>query len=85
MKRNRFPLLLRFWHFADNNDVNASTDRLHKIRRIFDMVLEKFSSARSLGEDVVVDETMVPFRGRLKFKQYLPRKSQVWNKSFQTL
>jgi len=34
MKRNRFQLLLRLWHFAINNDNNAPSDRLHKIQHV---------------------------------------------------
>lgn len=40
----------------------------------FDITLGKFASGRSPGEDLVIDESMMPFRGRLKFKQYIPRK-----------
>jgi Transposase IS4 len=33
MSRNRFQLLLRMWHFANNED-DAPGDRLHKVRKL---------------------------------------------------
>lgn len=78
MTRNRFQLLLRMWHFADNHDEQAANDRLHKIRHVLNLFVANFASARQPGEDLVVDETMVPFRGRLKFKQYIPAKTHKY-------
>lgn len=36
-------------------------------------------NVHSLGNTVVVDETMVPFRGRLKFRQYNPSKAHRYS------
>lgn len=74
MPRNRFQSILRVWHFADNADCMAN-DRLCKVRPLIDLLIAKFQNARIPGENLVVDETMVPFRGRLKFRQYIPGKS----------
>lgn len=78
MARNRFQALLRMWHFADNDSAVAQTDRLHKIRHIQDLLVANFCDAREPGENIVIDESMVPFRGRLKFKQYLPGKAHKY-------
>jgi len=37
MSRNKFELILRFWHFADN-ETSDKSDRLYKIRNILDKI-----------------------------------------------
>ncbi|KAJ8934829.1 hypothetical protein NQ314_013177 [Rhamnusium bicolor] len=63
-----FQLLLRYIHFADNLTAEPG-DRLHKLRDIFTLVQEKFTN-----EVVTIDETLVPFRERFLFRQYIPNK-----------
>lgn len=67
--RNRFQLLLRFIHFSDNT--NSDTNRLYKVERVLDMLQANFVAAKIPGKVVAVDETMVPWRGRLIFRQYI--------------
>lgn len=74
MKRDRFLLLLRCWHFS-NNDSNANMDKLHKIRDIYVRLLKNFNTTLTPGKYLVIDETMIPWRGRLKFRQYIKNKS----------
>lgn len=82
MSRNRFQLLLRFVHFS-NNQEEGSTERFHKFVRVLDALQDKFCDACKPGERIVVDESMIPFRGRLSFLQYLPgRSSKYGNKMF---
>lgn len=73
MPRNRFEMLLRFWHFADN-DQAVPGNRTHKLDNVFDKLVQNFKSAYAAGQKVCIDETMVPFRGRLSFRQYIPSK-----------
>jgi len=73
MSRNKFELILRFWHFADNETSNKS-DCLYKIRNILDKINFNFEHLLTPGEIIAVDESMIPFRGRLKFRQYIPSK-----------
>lgn len=42
------------------------------------MICRQFQATMSPGESIVVDETMVPWRGRLVFRQYLPAKSHKY-------
>jgi Transposase IS4 len=77
MTRNRFQILLRNWHFADNANANVE-DRTHKVKDLLTMLIAKFANARSPAEEIVVDESMIPFRGRLLFKQYLPGKAHKY-------
>ncbi|CAH1989196.1 unnamed protein product [Acanthoscelides obtectus] len=71
---NRFTLLLKCWHFQDNT--LPSTSRLDKINPILSIIQNNIKTVYCPGDTVVVDETMVPFRGRLKFRQYNPSKAR---------
>lgn len=77
MSRNRFELILRFWHFADNDQAPES-DRIFKIRNLITKMVHNFQNIMEPEEMMAVDETMVPFRGRLKFKQYIPGKAHKY-------
>ena len=76
MPRNRFEDILRFIHFSDENDDSAG--RLKKIRDLATLFNKKFQQHRIPGENITIDESVVPFRGRLKFKQYLPGKAHKY-------
>ncbi|XP_046404681.1 piggyBac transposable element-derived protein 4-like [Ischnura elegans] len=73
MPRDRFLAILRFWHFCDNNQARCE-DRLHKISSILHKINENFQKHVKPGKEVVIDESMVPWRGRLLFRQYIPGK-----------
>ena len=77
MTRNRFQLLLRLFHFADNQ-AKEPNDKLHKVKELANMLQHKFQTAKKPGVDIVIDETMVPFRGRLSFRQYIPGKASKY-------
>ncbi|CAH1965511.1 unnamed protein product [Acanthoscelides obtectus] len=53
MPRNRFELLLRFWHFA-NNDEATPGDRTHKINAIFNEFIKNFKNAYTPGETICI-------------------------------
>lgn len=74
MPRNRFQLLLKMLHFSNNDDENVEDDRLRKITPLLDLLNQSFQSVLVPGEYVCIDETLVPFKGRLKFKQYISNK-----------
>ena len=77
ISRNRFQAILRMWHFADEDNVESS-NRLKKVSGLIELLVNKFSAVKVPGADMVVDESMVPFRGRLKFRQYMPGKSHKY-------
>ena len=77
MSRNRFQLLLRFVHFADNQG-EAVDDRLSKVRKLLEILEKNFAKCRRPGETIAIDETMVPWRGRLIFRQYNPGKAHKY-------
>jgi regulator of sigma D len=74
MSRNRFEILLRMLHFSDNNGDLQPTDRMQKIFPLVTQLRERFQSVIIPEEDVCNDESLVPFRGRLAFKQYIKNK-----------
>ncbi|XP_065302057.1 piggyBac transposable element-derived protein 4-like [Dermacentor albipictus] len=82
MSRNRFLLILRFLHFSNNED-QIHGDRLHKVRSVFLTLRKNFQGALSPYQDVCIDESLLLFKGRLAFKQYIPSKrSRFGLKSF---
>ena len=77
MGRDRFLLLLRFLHFADNRNYNPNDpdrDRLYKVREVTDMIKRRCSSVYYPGKKLSVDESLVLFKGRVTFKQYIKTK-----------
>jgi len=74
MSRDRFELLLKFYHFSNNQEVHADQDRLFKLRPLLDLLRARFKSIYVPGSVISIDETMVPWKRRLLFKQYIPGK-----------
>ena len=72
MPRDRFLLLLRYLHFNDNS--LRSEDRLFKIKPVVKHLREKFGSTLVPYRNLCVDESMMLWKGRLQFKQYIPSK-----------
>lgn len=75
MPRDRFLLLPKFWHFSDNVD---NGDKLYKIRNVLDILMEAFSRMMKPGRFMVINETMIPWKGRLKFCQYTKNKAHKY-------
>lgn len=72
MPRNRYLQILRYLHFANNED--AVNHPLKKVKPIIDDLKNKFSNTINPGRNLCVDESLLLWKGRLKFKQYLPLK-----------
>ena len=77
MARDRFELL-KFWHFSDNNKYHPNQDRLFKLKPLLDLLKARFRPVYIPGAVVTNDETMIPWRGRLLFKQYIPDKAHKY-------
>jgi len=73
MTRNRFQLLLKFWHFSDSDNAPEG-DRLYKLQGLCDVLLSRFQDLYIPGKELSIDESMVLWRGRLLFRQYIPGK-----------
>jgi len=78
MPQNWFEQLCGQLHF--NDDSLALThripgyDKLYKIRPVINLICDKSRTLYILGEKVLVDETMMKFKGRSSMKQYEPLK-----------
>lgn len=73
MSRDRFMLISRYLHFADNTTADAA-DKLRKIRPLYDMITTAFHSVCDPGEHISIDEALLRFFGRLGFKTYIANK-----------
>ena len=82
MKRDRFSLILRFLHLNDNSKYKKKGeeghDPLFKLRPFLEPLLTQFQENYTLSKEVCVDETMIGFKGRLSFIQYMPKKPTKW-------
>ena len=54
MTLNRFTQLLRFLHFADNNEPNYE-DRLWKIRNVFTKIVAKFHECYNPNQKLLIN------------------------------
>lgn len=78
MNSKRFKKITEALHCNDNETCPArgspQYDKLHKIRPIIDFLNEKCRSVYECSSVLAVDESMIPFKGRCSFKQYMPMK-----------
>ena len=71
MSRDRFLLLLRFWHFEEPD---ATESRLQKISPLMDHLNNTMAAIYCPDQHLSLDESMVLWRGRLLFRQYIKNK-----------
>lgn len=79
MNYNRLNLILKFLHFNNNEDPtfdqnDGNRNRLHKVRPLINIFRDRGKSVYSSGKKLSVDESLVLFKGRLLFKQYIKTK-----------
>ncbi|XP_017790882.1 PREDICTED: piggyBac transposable element-derived protein 4-like [Habropoda laboriosa] len=70
--RDRYKLLLRMLHFADDHESNS--DRLWRIREVINRLRRSFSDAFYPYQNLFIDESLLLYKGRLSFKQFIPSK-----------
>lgn len=82
MSSRRFELLLKFLHLNDSEAQpvrgEPGYDKLFKIGRFLDFVLNNFKSAYQPHQQISIDESVISYKGRLSFIQYLPPKDHKW-------
>lgn len=78
ISQNRFRSRSRYLHFKDNSKAPARGQSMHdrhgKVRPIIEQIGSALASSYIPGRDIVVDEAMIPFKGRSSLKQYMPMK-----------
>ncbi|KAM4807675.1 piggyBac transposable element-derived protein 4-like [Rhinophrynus dorsalis] len=89
MNRNRYQILLQFLHFNDNTtDLprdHPLHDRLHKLRPLIDSLSSLFAKLYTPTQHISVDESLLLFKGRLVFRQYIPNKRSRYGIKFYKL
>lgn len=82
MSRNRFELLSSFLHFNDNSTEiqrgQPGYDPLHKVRLLLDMTNPLYLAAYAPERELAIDESMIKFKVRIFFQQYLSAKPTKW-------
>ena len=82
MSSRRFELLLKLLHLNDSRKQPAGGepghDKLYKVRPLLDAVVKNFQSNYTPIEKLLIDESMIGFKWRLAFLQYMPKKPQKW-------
>ena len=76
--RNRFAKISQYLHLNDKRRElpcgHANHDKLFKVRPFLDSIVEAVKSEYRPSKNVLIDEAMIPFKGRLSLKQYMPLK-----------
>ena len=78
MKRNRYLHILRYLHFTDNkNEPDRTDERFDRLRDLFEILNGTFSKLYNPSENLAIDKVIVSFKGRVIFKQYIPKNASV--------
>ncbi|XP_020298636.1 piggyBac transposable element-derived protein 4-like [Pseudomyrmex gracilis] len=72
MRRNRYLQILRCLHFSNNEEI--VNHPLKKLKPVIDDLREKFSNSILPGQNLYIDESLILWKGKLYFKQFLPLK-----------
>ena len=80
MSRDRFQLFLKFLPLVDNDTRvppgQTGHDKLFKLRPFLNRLVGNFQKAYYPGKEICIDESMIGFKGRLSFLQYMQKKTQ---------
>lgn len=76
MSKERFAFLLRCLRFDDKTFrlQRQKDDPFTPIREIWEMLITKCRDNYEAGSNVTIDEQLLAFRGRCKFRMYIPNK-----------
>ena len=82
MSGRRFERLMKFFHFNDvekqPNRTSHDCDKIYKLRPFLDLVVKAFQSVYIPSQELSVDESIIDYKGRLLWIQYIPLKNQAW-------
>lgn len=76
MSSRRFDLIMQFIHFDRNENTDSShpQPKLKKIWTVLNYLQKKFSEVYTPEQDICIDESLLLYKGRLSWIQYLPLK-----------
>ena len=82
MSGRRFELLMSYLHLNDTSNQpprsSPTYDKLFKVRPLIEKVVTSFRSVYVPNREISIDETMIGFKGRLGWIQYMPKKPTKW-------
>ncbi len=82
MSSRRFELILRFLHLNDSSRQpqrgDPDFDKLYKIQPFMKLLIQNFKNNYIPYQHLSIDESMISYKGRLSFIQYLPKKPHKW-------
>ena len=83
MSYDRFCMVDKFIHFVDNTTLPEHCTKKAKIEPIYDYLVNKFKTLYLPKRDISIDESLLLWKGRLSWKQYIANKrSRFGIKSF---
>lgn len=87
MSRDKFLLILRALHFAENPPIGdpKPDDPLYKITPLFDLFHNRMKQIYYPSKELSLDESMLLWRGRLYFRQYIQNKKHKYGIKFYVL
>lgn len=77
MTFNRFSKLRNAVHLVDVTARGDEKDRMWKVREIYNCIRNRCKELQT-ETNLCVDEQIVPFKGQINVKQYLPNKPKKW-------
>lgn len=84
ISRHRYELILRFLCFYDPRSADIS-DGLYKIDNVTKHVINNIQTKYYPKQNLSLDESMMLWRGRLSFRQYIPSKAHKYGIKFYEL
>nr|CAH7717457.1 unnamed protein product [Callosobruchus chinensis] len=87
MSKKRFAIILLAIRFddTDDRDERKKNDPTAAISFVFNNFIENCQGVYGLGQSVTIDEMLVSFRGRCRFKIYMPNKPAKYGIKIQCL
>ncbi|XP_060076855.1 piggyBac transposable element-derived protein 4-like [Ylistrum balloti] len=89
MSRDRFLNILAYFHAADNDleppRESPNYDPTYKFSKLARLLIRNWQRYYCPHREMSTDETLIPFKGRTKFIQYIPSKPHKWGLKVWTL
>nr|CAH7756308.1 unnamed protein product [Callosobruchus chinensis] len=70
MRRDRFDIIMRYLHCADNNDLDKQ-DKMAKLRPFMELLKLRFKNHFIPEREIDYDESMIEYFGRHGYKQFI--------------
>ena len=88
MSEYKFSLIMKFLHFTNNDDFDASkhpAPKLKKIWEVYQALISNFQKAYTPRHDISIDESLMAYKGRLSWIQFIASKRERFAVKFYAL